>query len=735
MSRRGRKVNTSRPDSGAILKYFSAETSPSPTTLAKAIIENIVDKAFVVVTSHESSKKHDGTRVSSKTYELWKKSFPWLEITDQTFLRCTYCRQCKLKHVWADEGTPNVQKSSLERHNSSKDHVHAAKMHLRQSINTDEIELDTGESNVHVQNADTFLFRTVYAVAKHEMPSEKVNGMLELQALNGCDMRYQHLSWTTIGEIQQCISTILKRSIVDEINTSDHFSLMLDESTDISVEKHLSICIRYVKNGEPCTKFLANVKVNDGCATTIVNALYDCVSSLGIDMSKCVSLATDGASVMLGKKTGVGVQVKAKYSPFAIQTHCFAHRLNLALVDSIKKIETLKTFRDKFGALYTFMSGSPNRTSTLRSIQQLLDEPELAMKQLHSIRWLGLRDAVYAVYMCYASVLTTLSKFAGDNPSAKGLYKYFSTYKVALLLGFMLDIHTELGTLSCHLQKQELLFSEVPPLVDSILGRLDHMQTSDGEFLSEMKQGIEIKDDKASYGGEDLKNYGEAAKSQFEILRVEYIANITRNMKQRFRKENTTVLDNMAHVFEPLTVTASTDDSCIDALKSLGELYGSEKKVKLIEGDLQCEGLTETVKVVSPLLDKDALIKEWTGFCAMIKGSYSRLTVSNICKRLIVLQQGLYPNMSTLAKIALCLMVTSVECERSFSYQNRLKTKFRGSLKCEKLAILMNIVMCGPAVQVYDPVPACRLWLAKKRRKGRLVQEYAPRKRAEVKKC
>ena len=69
-------------------------------------------------------------------------------------------------------------------------------------------------------------------------------------------------------------------------------------------------------------------------------------------------------------------------------------------------------------------------------------------KTLNRHLWLGLRDAVYAVYMCYASVLTTLSKFAGDNPSAKGLFKYFSTYKDALSLGFMLDIHTELGTLS-----------------------------------------------------------------------------------------------------------------------------------------------------------------------------------------------------------------------------------------------------------------------------------------------
>ena len=67
-------------------------------------------------------------------------------------------------------------------------------------------------------------------------------------------------------------------------------------------------------------------------------------------------------------------------------------------------------------------------------------------RQLHSIRWLELRDAVYAVYMCYASGLTTLSKFAGDKP--KAFFKYFSTYKDTLSLGFMLDIHTELGTLS-----------------------------------------------------------------------------------------------------------------------------------------------------------------------------------------------------------------------------------------------------------------------------------------------
>ena len=42
---------------------------------------------------------------------------------------------------------------------------------------------------------------------------------------------------------------------------------------------------------------------------------------------------------MFGRKTGVGVQIKSKYSPFLVQTHCIAHRLNLACADAIKKLD------------------------------------------------------------------------------------------------------------------------------------------------------------------------------------------------------------------------------------------------------------------------------------------------------------------------------------------------------------------------------------------------------------
>ena len=75
------------------------------------------------------------------------------------------------------------------------------------------------------------------------------------------------------------------------------------------------------------------------------------------------------------------------------------------------------------------MSGSSIRTTWLKKLQEILDEPDLTIKKPHSIRWLGLRNVVLAVYKSYGALLATLSSFAAEgNPQAEGLLKYFSQY-------------------------------------------------------------------------------------------------------------------------------------------------------------------------------------------------------------------------------------------------------------------------------------------------------------------
>ena len=127
--------------------------------------------------------------------------------------------------------------------------------------------------------------------------------MLELQNMNGALFKYKNLSLDTITEIQSCITMVFTREIIKNILESSVFAIMIDESTDLTVKKHMSLCIRYVKYGEK-TKFLANISIEDGKALTIVSSIIHCLKEFGFDPSKVVSLATDGAATMMGKKTG-----------------------------------------------------------------------------------------------------------------------------------------------------------------------------------------------------------------------------------------------------------------------------------------------------------------------------------------------------------------------------------------------------------------------------------------------
>ena len=245
---------------------------------------------------------------------------------------------------------------------------------------------------------------------------------MALQTRNGLDCTYTNLSWDSITEMQNSIAFFLDSSLIKDICESPVFAVMLDESTDVTVDRRLSICARYAKGGEPKTDMLCYVSVHDGRSHTIVNCVVHEFEVMGIDLTKSTSLATDGAASMMGRHTGVGKQMQSKYSPFCILTHCITHRFNLACTDSIKKNEYMMKFREKFNSLYQFMSASSVRTLALRNIQQLLQKPELSIKEPYSIRWLGLRNAVQRVFESYSSVLATLSKFAAEeNPIAEGL--------------------------------------------------------------------------------------------------------------------------------------------------------------------------------------------------------------------------------------------------------------------------------------------------------------------------
>ena len=79
--------------------------------------------------------------------------------------------------------------------------------------------------------------------------------------------------------------------------------------------------------------------------------------------------------------------------------------------------------------------------------------------------------------------------------------------------------------------------------------------------------------------------------------------------------------------------------------------------------------------------------------------------------------QDTMPNLLVVLKCCLLVPMTSVQCERGFSTQNRIKSKFRTRLNNKSLNDLMRISEDGPHIKEFDFQEALKKWKAEKLRR------------------
>ncbi|KAH3855450.1 hypothetical protein DPMN_098017 [Dreissena polymorpha] len=106
---------------------------------------------------------------------------------------------------------------------------------------------------------------------------------------------------------------------------------------------------------------------------------------------------------------------------------------------------------------------------------------------------------------------------------------------------------------------------------------------------------------------------------------------------------------------------------------------------------------THFVRHISKVED---VITEFMLYKRLVKGSYSNFSVVQVTT--ILMKAGDLPNMTALLKCCIVISMTSVQCERGFSTQNRIKSKYRTSMKESTLVDLMRISEDGPKLRNFD---------------------------------
>ncbi|KAI6658296.1 hypothetical protein LOD99_15565 [Oopsacas minuta] len=90
-------------------------------------------------------------------------------------------------------------------------------------------------------------------------------------------------------------------------------------------------------------RFLTFVDATSLTAESLTTYLISTLNKHGLDRACIVSQGYDGAAVMSGNCHGVQQRMKEIY-PYAMYIHCYAHRVNLVLVDCVKKIQFVCVF-------------------------------------------------------------------------------------------------------------------------------------------------------------------------------------------------------------------------------------------------------------------------------------------------------------------------------------------------------------------------------------------------------
>jgi hypothetical protein len=151
----------------------------------------------------------------------------------------------------------------------------------------------------------------------------------------------------TSPHIQKKILSILalkvKKHIREEIGDAK-FSIIADETCDVSKREQMAIVLRFVDvEGVLRERFFDLIHVKNTKSLALKAEISYALSIHGFDLQNLRGQGYDGASNMRGQLNGLQALFLKDY-PYDYYVHCYAHRLQLALLAAARDVVPVTQF-------------------------------------------------------------------------------------------------------------------------------------------------------------------------------------------------------------------------------------------------------------------------------------------------------------------------------------------------------------------------------------------------------
>ncbi|XP_041369660.1 uncharacterized protein LOC121383633 [Gigantopelta aegis] len=402
----------------------------------------------------------------------WETGRPWLSCKtdvdeDGTTHESMYCGLCTKwnsvgangNQTWIDSGCKTCRLDKVKEHEHSPRHLEALKQSFEQLDMEDGTKKMDSKLHASIKSGLTILLFIIH----HNLSLNLFGELIELCKKTDGETLYifnatgnaKYTSADSDSEFLTIMSESVENVVTEKIKKSPTFGLMCDEACDVSVSKHLGMCVQIVDEGQAKVAFLNDLKIPNGTAETITSSIESELKTKGISVKQMSALTSDGASVFKGAKLGVGARLRLLNSEL-IANHCKDHRLALAVRDSFKSLKAIHKVDECLEAVHKYYKYSCIHTESLRVVQEGFKDPPLKIKQAKHHRWLSHDQAVASIVRCYRSIVADLENHAATKKDvpATALLKNFSSTLVIRTLLMLADVMPHLSSLSLLFQKQ-----------------------------------------------------------------------------------------------------------------------------------------------------------------------------------------------------------------------------------------------------------------------------------------
>uniref|UniRef100_A0A8C5P6W8 Repressor of the inhibitor of the protein kinase n=1 Tax=Leptobrachium leishanense TaxID=445787 RepID=A0A8C5P6W8_9ANUR len=599
---------------------------------------NLLINAYKPPENYDFKKDSSGPRCFRW---VWISQYsPWLSYSPH--LKGAICKYCTVFPQPVHRGTQGAFITMpftryKDFHEGARNHILTSWHKNAQMDATHFLEIRKNPETSIVCQIDSSVKRTTGNVQSLYQFRIEAGDMVLKNHLENAPVNARYTSVRVENELIALSEEILREDIVSLVNESNGFSVIADESADISGKEQLSIAgstTAVIKE-----EFLGFATLKEMDATSVANMILNTCSKFGLNLEKLYGQGYDGCSTMAGKEGGVQAIIKRKY-PKAAFAHCASHKLNL-VVNDLNAVTDIRNCTGTIKAIIRFFRESPKRRALIPNVP-LLSETRWTAKY-KSIRIFS--SNFEEIFQQLSLLVTTAS--GKTRQDAYQLQSSSSTTSFLFCLNIIANYSSRLESVSQALQAVQL----------DILKVCDHVQDLLTIFrVQTMAEKLNIELSVPRQCGRQVFRFNVGCSSVEEYYRqsiyVPYLDSLIASLESRFGNENKKNFSLFSLYPKHLVKMSLEQYKC--QITNISEIYSIE--------NLEAEAMT-WYEIWSP---KDEQFDN--GFLDLLNHT------------------DLFPSVRQAILIALTLPVTTCTVERSFSTMRRVKTWLRSTMAVERLS-------------------------------------------------